>query len=244
MRISRVLFPVLAVLALSACAGNTQASENWSDFKSWVRGKPSHLEEKVGRIPNGYAGQNRHNIDQLRKIVRPPTTAEGATEWAQVEGYDDAFADPAFDNQGSVSVFPLDGSEYPAGYSPTGMDAYGSMMQQMFFPHGSAAIAAGDKKSLHSLATSVSPDNSSLLTIVGHASKRVDGVNDPVKKEMINFRMAQKRADAVTRELGRAGLNPAWIVAVSKGDKEPNPAPGARDQESADRRVEVYMGDK
>jgi len=54
-------------------------------------------------------------------------------------------------------------------------------------------------------------------------------------------KMAQKRADAVTLELHKAGARPAWVQAISKGDEEPNPTPGNMRQNDADRRVDVYV---
>ena len=58
---------------------------------------------------------------------------------------------------------------------------------------------------------------------------------------MINFVMAQKRANAVTRELHQDGLAPDWVMASSRGDEVPNPNPGNRTQEAADRRGDVYV---
>ena len=104
----------------------------------------------------------------------------------------------------------------------------------------SAAIGAADKKELHDIAK----QNIQSVTVVGHASRRVDGVTDPVRRKMINFQMAQKRADAVVRELKKAGANPSWVQAVSQGDDTPNPDPGAMSQEDADRRAEVYVDGK
>jgi outer membrane protein OmpA-like peptidoglycan-associated protein len=58
---------------------------------------------------------------------------------------------------------------------------------------------------------------------------------------MINFKMAQKRANAVTSELIRAGVTPDWVVASSAGDEQPNPHRHGKTQEAADRRAEVYL---
>lgn len=113
-------------------------------------------------------------------------------------------------------------------------------MQQLFFSHASAAIDLQDKKHLQRVAQGLK-NNPQQITVVGHASTRVDNVTDPVEKKMINFRMAQRRADAVTGEMKKSGVQPDWVEAVSKGDEEPNPNPGHLTQEAADRRVDVFV---
>lgn len=153
-----------------------------------------------------------------------------------------------------VSVYSLDG-DYAAPattvyQSPTysyiqaggtGFN-YGHVVQKFYFPHGSSVVAKKDKKKLKDIADDAKKTTGPVeITLVGHASKRVDQTADPIKKKMINFEMAQKRANAVTHELNKAGLTPDWVQTVSKGDDEPNNEPGLMSQEDADRRVELFM---
>jgi len=230
MRISGLFLPVLSVLLLSACA-NTWAG-------------------------TGYAQGNR------RAVLAPPEAAGegGDVVWNEVGQYSVVhFAPPEifpvtiiYDE---VSVFPVDGD---AGYyadmkydftkpadnaiSAPDNDLAVRKAQQIFFAYGSSRIGNEDRKSLKALAADLKRASYEYnVNVVGHASKRVDNVQDPVRRKMINFAMAQKRANAVTKELHAAGASPDWVNALSRGDEEANPHPGNRTQEAADRRADVYV---
>ncbi len=69
----------------------------------------------------------------------------------------------------------------------------------------------------------------------------MNNVQDPIQKRMINFKMAQERANAVANEMIQDGLSPSWVVATSLGDEEPNRHRNGKTQEAADRRAEVYL---
>ena len=208
----------------------------------------------------GY-GENRTPItassnDGIQSDLAPITSSSPPVHW-------DAAPAPAVVPQGSaynkdVTVFPLDGeatsynytrspyaSAAPSAPATPSYDFYGQLVQQLYFVHGSSVIAQSDKKHLKELASGLKRTaNDVSVTIIGHASKRVDGVSDPIEKKMVNFEMAQKRANAVTAELKKSGVNPAWVRTVSKGDDAPNQNPGTKSQEDADRRAEVYMDSK
>jgi outer membrane protein OmpA-like peptidoglycan-associated protein len=227
MRFSRFALPVVALIFMAGC---TSRSDGKVDGWEWLNGRPSHAEKTWGEMPTGYTGHNK-NRPVLKPVFREPG-------WNQIDNYqmpdgEAPIADP-------VSVYPVDGYEDASLMS---MDDYGQLVQQIYFLHGSSNLTAGEKNTLRSLAQGISSNATAgvAVTVVGHASKRVDGVSDPLRRKMINFEMAQKRANSVTNELNRAGLNPAWVQAVSKGDEEPNPATGGRSQEAADRRVDVYV---
>jgi outer membrane protein OmpA-like peptidoglycan-associated protein len=160
-----------------------------------------------------------------------------------------------------VTVFPVDGDtkpyarlQYdftkPDGGCPapesdvvSGQSVPGNMKlaQQIFFGYGLSKVDAPSRQGLKKLASDVMQRDTVRLNVIGHASKRVDHVEDPIARKMINFKMAQKRADAVTNVLHQEGVRPDWIMAISKGDEMPNPDPGMKPQEEADRRVEVYI---
>lgn len=221
MRFSRFILSVSAMLMLSACGSVHDDPSKHSDFSNWMNSRPSKIGEKTFKWPKGYAGQHEDIVRELRSA------------------------------DGSVSVFPVDDTpmapapifETPVVMTPPAslmtQEDYGQMMLQLFYRHGSSALTAGERRQIVNVAKGAG-SSPVALTVVGHASTRVDGVDDPVQKKIINFEMAQKRANAVTNVLTEAGVNPAWIQAVSKGDEQPNLVPGGRDQESADRRVEIY----
>ena len=142
----------------------------------------------------------------------------------------------------SVDVYPVDA--YAEGsYAGAGIGSVsGEMIQQVFFPYGSAGVSGIDRKNLRELAQSLAHNGTPYtLAVVGHASKPVNHVRDPIQRQMINFKMAQKRADAVTKVLIKAGTTPAWVVTTSLGDNQPNPHREGKSQDAADRRAEVYL---
>lgn len=144
----------------------------------------------------------------------------------------------------SVDVYPVNGDEAPYTQlkSIGNAAANGDLAQQIFFAHGSAQVGRIDNRNLRELAQSlVHQGGEYKLDIIGHASKRVNGVKDPIEKKMINFKMAQKRANAVADKLLKAGAAPDWIIATSLGDEQPNKHRNGKSQEAADRRAEVYL---
>lgn len=224
----RFVLPVVAMVLLSGCASRDDGKiDTWE----WLNGRESAKEKHLGPMPTGYTGHNK-NRPVLKPVYREPA-------WNEIQNYQMP-GDPAPVAADPVSVYPVEGFEDASLLS---IDDYGQLVQQIYFLHGSSSLTQGEKNALRNVAQNVSQNATAgvAVTVVGHASKRVDGVTDPMRRKMINFEMAQKRANAVTNELNRAGLNPAWVQAVSKGDEEPNAAAGGRSQETADRRVDVYV---
>lgn len=202
-----------------------------------------------GTLPSGAAmpapTRNDDAMVDLAPIGAPPQPAPQPVMQGAVEYNKD------------VSVFPLDGEaayapqyvsptySYQQNATETPYFDYGRLVQKFYFAHGSSAIAAKDKGQMKDLAKGVARMEAPVeVTVVGHASKRVEQTDDPIKKKMINFEMAQKRANAVTQELRKNGVTPDWVMTVSKGDDEPNLEPGLMAQEAADRRVELFMKTK
>lgn len=247
MRFRNLLVICLSVLLLSACETFEGLKKDLSDANRWAHGhEDTAMERGVGRIPTGYSGQNR------KVLLKPPSSeiSSSGLVWSEYAEKQALVGEPKNYND-SVSVFPIEDIVYDepqpvSGYAgdmpvttlPTEYD-YGTMVQQIFFAYGSSYVPTPDKRKLQDLAKSLMGTPVS-LTVVGHASKLVNGVTDPMQKKMINFEMAQKRANAVTQQLKKAGLRPEWVKAVSRGDDEPNLMPGSRLQEEADRRVEIY----
>lgn len=223
MRFSRFLLSVSALVMLSACASIHDDPAKHSDVNNWMNSRPSKLEQKTGyRWPSGYSGQHEKAVKELRN-------ADGNVSVFPLEDDQPAVPNAQLLNDAQMLPAPV-----------IAQDDYGQMMLQLFYRHGSANLTAGERTQIRNVARGIAPGQPVSVTVVGHASTRVDGVEDPVQKKMINFEMAQQRANVVTGVLTEAGVNPAWVIAVSKGDEEPNTVPGGRDQESADRRVEIY----
>ena len=166
--------------------------------------------------------------------VSPPPSRRGTSSSAA----------PIIQYGHSVDVFPVNGDTTPYGQVNAVSGGYngGEMVQQVFFAHGSDRVSRIDHKNLRELAQSMAHNASDYkLDVVGHASHRVNGVRDPIEKKMINFKIAQRRANAVTAELIKSGVTPGWVVATSEGDEQPNPHRNGKTQEAADRRAEVFL---
>jgi outer membrane protein OmpA-like peptidoglycan-associated protein len=248
MRLQKLVIAASALLFLSGCTSDSK----FHDFGAWYNNKPSRMEKKWGPMTSGYFGQNAAG----RAVLKPPGREQPTKEDLNpplVDG--DIVAVTPVENE-SVTVFPVEqddtgvvphhmieegGAEPAPVYSEPMAANYGEKVDQLYFAHGSARIGARDHKHLAVVAKKVMKRQSPNLTVVGHASRRVNTTDDPVRKKEINFEMAQKRANAVTNALTQQGVDPGWVMAVSKGDEEPNLHRGKRSQESADRRVEVFV---
>ena len=237
-RFTKTVLSLSAALLLSACSGTMHGIHNDSeDIGRWTQGKPSHMERNWGSPPTGWNGQHEYR-DRLLKPQPQGLDAkwkiEERNKWRQV---DSVTTDTTTTD--SVTVYPVDGGA-PVD-AATANTNYGQLSEQVFFKHGSAHIKNDDKQRLETFGSSLRGEPNVAVTVVGHASTRVNTTNDPVRRKEINFEMAQKRATAVTGVLKHSGIEPGMVTAVSEGDEVPNTDPGSRDQEFADRRVEVYM---
>lgn len=150
-----------------------------------------------------------------------------------------------------VTVFPVDGDVEPYPMveigNASGVDSAigGNLTQQIFFGYGSSSINRQDSQNIRQLLQGVMGSSAAYsFNVVGHADKRVNNVKDPIKRKMINFAMAQERADTVTRELAKAGVAALQVTVISRGDEESNQNPGKRSREAADRRVDVYVDER
>lgn len=253
MRIANLAFAVVASLLLSACGTFEGVGKDIKDFGNWSSGRPSAMERSFGRVPTGYAGHNKRGVlkpHDLRKDEQPQENLE----WNDAGAYQaPAPEQPVGVAYGdNVTVYPVDGQpqdqglapigSYDPSYAPAAEADYGRMVQEIYFLHASAHLTPAERKQLREVAGGIArTPEASAVTVVGHASKRVDGVSDPIQRKMINFDMAQKRAMAVTQALNDAGVRPGLVQSISRGEDAPNANPGGRSQEAADRRVEVFV---
>jgi outer membrane protein OmpA-like peptidoglycan-associated protein len=222
MRLTKLVLTLSALLVMSGCTNTYHgARDNARDTMNWMHSEPSYMEKRWGAVPTGYYGQHKR-----APLLKP--RANVALVWREMDGT------PV--DQGAVTVYPVDGAppQYTDNTGQVYAD-YGQLMQQLYFDHGSAAIGRADRDKLTELGHSAASQNTAAVTVIGHASTRVDGVADPIRRKEINFEMAQKRANAVMQVLRKAGVTPGWVEAVSKGEEE------ATGNESADRRADVFM---
>jgi outer membrane protein OmpA-like peptidoglycan-associated protein len=235
MRFHTILAFGLSVVMLSACANPIANNEMpWTKISN--------------ALPRGYAGQNKHNL------LKPSRVPEG---WNYLDTYDEAPAvvlvDQAPGENDGVLVNPDTVPEYTnveavdsTGLDMTNidvaMDEYGQMVHQFFFDHGSARISKGDRVAVDALVANFKAGgvkNPSLL-LIGHASARVDGVMEPMRRRMINMEMAKKRAVAIATAFKKAGVAPTWIETISRGDEGAVEGASAA-QEAKERRVDIFV---
>jgi len=215
-------------------------------------------------LPDGYYTSSKGPVLKPAGLEKAPAQKAGTGAglvWNKIDRYDAAHPSlpvkkpPVAVLYEDVSVFPVDGDTEP--YEDMKYDftrkaespqdaAYdrlpSKIAQQVFFGYGSAGIGPADRQKLKVLAKDIAQTSRAYkVRVVGHASKRIDHALEPGKQQMVNFTMAQKRADAVALELQKAGVKPYWILTSSRGDSVPNPDTGAMPQEAADRRVDVYV---
>ena len=142
----------------------------------------------------------------------------------------------------AAAGMPTAGDVIAAAAAGEDVNPVGEAKRQVFFDYGSSKVQSKDHQALAKMAKElIQTAEEYKVNVIGHASKRVDHVTDPVRKKIINYEMGQKRANAVARELYSAGIESSWVVSASKGDQVPNPNPGSRTQEAADRRVDVFV---
>lgn len=101
----------------------------------------------------------------------------------------------------------------------------------VLFAYGSAGLGSAERARMVSAAKAFGGP----IRVVGHASRRVDGVEDPVLRRIINLKMSLKRAEAVSAALYRAGIDPAQVETVGLGDARAR----SGGSEEADRRVDI-----
>lgn len=226
MRITKLVLTLSVLMLVGGCTNTYYgARDNVRDVMNWAHHEPSHMEKRWGKAPTGYYGQNKRHL-----VLKPP---QEHLVWNEVG------APPIGHDQGNVTVYQVDDGAPPYVDNTYPQEVvyadYGQLMHQLYFGHGSSAIGKADKKRLTSFGKSIMDNDTAALTVVGHASHRVDGVEDPMRRKEINFEMAQKRANAVTQALKSAGVSPGWIEAISRGEEE------ATGNEETDRRADVYM---
>ena len=109
----------------------------------------------------------------------------------------------------------------------------------IYFAHGSAALADGDRAVLRRVADAQRAHDAALL-VVGHASRRVgDGAS--ARAKLANFRAAMDRARAVADELARLGVPRSRIEFKSHSDHDPAWSNATPLGEAANRRADVYF---
>lgn len=108
-----------------------------------------------------------------------------------------------------------------------------TLPQDILFATDSTAVSGASQRDLTTLANSINQYPDTTVNVVGHT----DNVGDA----SYNFGLSQRRAQAVTSVLINAGVSPARIRSVGRGEDAPiatNLTPEGRQQ---NRRVEIVI---
>ena len=116
-------------------------------------------------------------------------------------------------------------------------DATGAPVR-IYFRHNQTGFAASDADAIRQLATNQAATHLP-VQVEGHASI-VARTSDPVRRAIINLKVAMDRAMNVTNALIRDGVPAEAIQTIAFGDTRPSLAIDGRSEEDASRRVEIY----
>lgn len=145
----------------------------------------------------------------------------------------------SYGNDPSVEVFPLDDT-MAASVPPTllarSQPAYnivnavtgGSVV--VYFDHDEVEINESGKQILSDVLAGKKPENS--ITVEGYASSE-SSIQDPMQRQIANFRVSMERAISVVRALMEQGVPSEQITAIAHGENNPKPTP------AESRRVEI-----
>ena len=108
-----------------------------------------------------------------------------------------------------------------------------TLPQDILFATNSTAVSGASQSDLSTLASSINQYPNTTVNVIGHT--------DNVGGAAFNFDLSQRRAQAVTSVLVNAGVSPARIRSIGRGEDAPvstNLTPEGRQQ---NRRVEIVI---
>ena len=119
------------------------------------------------------------------------------------------------------------------GITNNGQNLVVTLPQDILFATNSTSVSGASQSDLSTLATSINRYPDTTVNVVGHT--------DNVGGASFNFDLSQRRAQSVTSVLINAGVSPARIQSIGRGED----APVATNQTSAgrqkNRRVEIII---
>lgn len=122
----------------------------------------------------------------------------------------------------------------PSGYQAA---AAGGPAGIIYFSEGGAALDAGDREVLRSVAA-IYRQRGGIIRVVGHSSQ--DGATS-LDAQQANLQLSWSRANAVAKQLTREGVDPGAIQADALGASQPLYVESSAAGAAANRRVEIYF---
>ena len=109
----------------------------------------------------------------------------------------------------------------------------------IYFANGSAELTGRDVSVIEAV-MQVARQTGGRIRIVGHSSMGARSV-DPERREVVNFQMSLKRANAVASELVRQGIPAERVEVIAQGDHEPIYAETSATGAAYNRRAEIFV---
>ncbi len=109
----------------------------------------------------------------------------------------------------------------------------------IYFGDGSAQLSTQDRSILQAV-TDVYGQMGGRVRVIGHSSMGARTFNSE-QRELVNFKMSLKRANAVANELIRYGIPPENVEVVAKGDRAPVYAETSQTGAAYNRRTEIFI---
>ena len=109
---------------------------------------------------------------------------------------------------------------------------------RVYFGHNVTKLTAKDADVVAQLASAQTASHLP-LQVEGHASV-IARTNDPVRRAIVNLKIAMDRALSVTNALIRDGVPAEAIQTIAFGDTRPSLAVDGLSEDDASRRVEIY----
>ena len=108
-----------------------------------------------------------------------------------------------------------------------------TLPQDILFATNSTAVSGGAQNDLRTLANSMNQYPNTTVNVIGHT--------DNVGEAAFNFDLSQRRAQSVTSVLINAGVSPARIRSIGRGEDAPVATNLTAEGRQQNRRVEIII---
>ena len=257
----RLVCVVASVIIVSGCAAHNeppaQSVQESQKLSTGGDGQDSYEIARQTQQLNLTAGRNsvqmQPNVSLFRLDDKPGFKPETIPQGLRNDGVTRFTANGIPIRDPDVVLFSVESGQpdgqllYPsptndlAQHTGRSMSKAGTSSASVFFDHGSSSLSAGDKAALSDLVAAVKNKPNLRISVEGHASKRAVETTEN-QRYLVNLKMSVKRMESVIRVLLDAGVPHDAIRAVAWSSNVPNPfRDGGMDEETANRRVEVYI---
>lgn len=135
---------------------------------------------------------------------------------------------------------PVSTNPPPKSPNFVGIQAPGEPLVRIYFDHDSADLDPSDMGEISAVSARFNPNREDyVLSVEGHASVQ-SSEKDPVKRRIVNMRVATDRAYNVARALMEAGIAPEKVRTVSWGESNPSAPHDGMSADASSRRVEIF----